>query len=226
MWPYVFIDLLMESSEVVLTIPTAGRSYVIAFPVAGLDRHISAPDDLCVGPPPTTVATTPTPVPVATVAPLPTPLSPPPPLPPGPTPWVVDDEAGYLQALLLTRMGVDPVRAIFVECNTDVGAEPWLALHISGYEVIPPTPPFTGVPMTYVIDGGEPVTTTWLPHPDRGHEDFQLLYRAKAVGIAITDALLDGTGLIEVSAGDLEYSFETHGFPQVARQLIESCQPS
>ena len=80
--------------------------------------------------------------------------------------------------------------------------------------------------MTYVIDEGEPVTTTWLPHPDGGHEDFQLLYPAKAVGIAITDALLDGARFIEVSAGDLEYSFETHGFPQVARPLIESCQPS
>ena len=44
-----------------------------------------------------------------------------------------------------------------------------------------------------------------------------------AVGTDIVDALLDGARLIEVSAGDLEYSFETHGFPQTARSLIESC---
>ena len=47
LWPDLFINLLMESSEVVFTVPTEGRPYVITFPVAGLDQHISAPGDLC-----------------------------------------------------------------------------------------------------------------------------------------------------------------------------------
>ena len=46
-WPDVVVDLLMESSEVVLTIPTARAPYIITFPVAGLDQHISAPADVC-----------------------------------------------------------------------------------------------------------------------------------------------------------------------------------
>ena len=80
----------------------------------------------------------------------------------------MDNEAGYLQAFLLTPEGIEPFRAIFVDCNTDGDAEPKLAFRIAGYEVIPPTPPFTGVDMTYAIDGGEPVTAMWLPHPDGG----------------------------------------------------------
>ena len=39
------------------------------------------------------------------------------------------------------------------------------------------------------------------------------------------DALFGGARLIEVSAGDFEYSFAVHGFPQAAELLIESCQP-
>ena len=32
LWPDLFINLLMESSEVVFTVPTEGRPYVITFP--------------------------------------------------------------------------------------------------------------------------------------------------------------------------------------------------
>ena len=78
--------------------------------------------------------------------------------------------------------------------------------------------------MTYKIDGDEPVTTMWLPHPDGGHEDFQSLYPAKDVGTTIVDALLDGASLIAVTVGDLNYSFQAHGFSQAASSLIESCQ--
>ena len=38
------------------------------------------------------------------------------------------------------------------------------------------------------------------------------------------DALLGGARLIEVSAGNISYSFQSHGFPQAARPLIETCQ--
>ena len=46
-WPDVFIDLLMDSSEVTLSIPTSGEPYVVTFSVAGLNQHISAPADVC-----------------------------------------------------------------------------------------------------------------------------------------------------------------------------------
>ena len=137
--------------------------------------------------------------------------------------WVMDYEAGYPEALLFTREGIEPVRGLFIDCSTDSG-EPWLALRIVGYDVIPPTPAFTGVDLTHTIDGGEPVTTMWLTPPGESRDEFQRIYPAKAVGMDIVDALLGGASVIQVTVGNLEYSFETHGFPQAARPLIESCQ--
>ena len=136
--------------------------------------------------------------------------------------WVMDYEAGYSQALVLTPLETVPVRGIFVDCNTD-GDQPRLALRIVGEEVFPPTTSF-GVDLAYAIDGDVPVTTMWLPVPGESQEGFQHLYPAQETGTAIIDALLGGARLIEVGVGNIEYSFETHGFSQVASPLIESCQ--
>ncbi len=136
--------------------------------------------------------------------------------------WVMDYEAGYSQALVLTPLETVPVRGIFVDCNTD-GDQPRLALRIVGEEVFPPTTSF-GVDLAYAIDGDVPVTTMWLPVPGESQEGFQRLYPAQETGTAIIDALLGGARLIEVGVGNIEYSFETHGFSQVAIPLIESCQ--
>ena len=46
-WPRNVIEKLLESEKVVYTIPTSGQSYVVTFDVAGLDRHIKTPEDLC-----------------------------------------------------------------------------------------------------------------------------------------------------------------------------------
>ena len=141
----------------------------------------------------------------------------------------MDYVSGYPQAVLLTRQGIEPNRLIIVHCNTGEGEDPWLALRIVGDEVFPPTPPYTGVELTYTIDGGGPVTTEWLPHPDHWNEqtkDFHQLYPAKSVNAGIIKALLSGARLIEFAVGDIEYSFAAHGFPQVAKPLIESCQSS
>ena len=44
------------------------------------------------------------------------------------------------------------------------------------------------------------------------------------MGTDIVDALLRCASVVKVLVGSLEYNFETHGFPQSARSLIESCQ--
>ena len=192
----------------------------------------------------TPVATaTPEPAPTAVPTPTPTPAPAPTATPrptstlrststPRPTPvpeWGMDYVSGYPQAVLLTQWGIEPTRGIIVHCNIGEGEDPWLALRVVGEEVFPPTPPYTEVELTYTIDGGGPVTTEWLPHPDHWNEqtkDFHQLYPAKSVNTGIIKALLSGAGLIEFAVDDIEYSFAAHGFPQVAKPLIESCQSS
>ena len=46
-WPRNVIGKLMDSKEAVFTIPTADEPYVVTFDIAGLDRHIKKPEDLC-----------------------------------------------------------------------------------------------------------------------------------------------------------------------------------
>ena len=46
-WPRDVIDKLLKTEKVVYTIPTAKTPYVVTFDVAGLDRHIKTPEDIC-----------------------------------------------------------------------------------------------------------------------------------------------------------------------------------
>ena len=85
---------------------------------------------------------------------------------------------------------------------------------------------FTRVGLTIAIDGGEPVTSEWVPSPlDDLGDEFQRLYPSKAVGTEIINALLGGAYLIKVQSGDLQYSFVVHGFSEAAKPLIDLCQP-
>ena len=171
---------------------------------------------------------TPLPTPVlATMSPtlLPPPTrtaDPTPPVPLGPPQWTMNYETGKPQALLLTQLGVEPVRGIFVDCNTVDRGEPWLALRMVGEQVIP-SPPSFRAQITITIDGEEE-TTEWLLHPDNFGEDFQRVYPAKEVGTNIISDLLDGALLMEVSVADLRYTFDTHGFAEGAAPLIDFCQ--
>ena len=197
------------------------------------------------------IPTPPGPVIVATVAPPPTPWIPvlptlPPPVLPTlsfsfPTPevptkpaapqpqWEVNNESGEPVALLLTPPDIVPVRAIIVACATNEEGDRWLAPRIVGEELfLPDIPQYSKVTLSYTIDG-EQHASDWLPGletwegPDEG---FQRLYPSKTVGKQITDALLGGARVIEMSIGDIEYLFETHGFPQAAKPLIDFCQSS
>ena len=144
--------------------------------------------------------------------------------------WTLDDRTGDgPTAVLLTRRSIEPVRGMMVDCaGRDGDSDPWLALRIVGEGVFPPDlPQYSRVQLAHAIDGGELVTTEWLPHPDwwdEGAGDFQRLYPAKEVGTAIINALLGGAVTIEVSVGDMEYGFNSHGFVQAAATLIDSCQ--
>ena len=175
-------------------------------------------------------APTATPAPPPTPAPFPTqpPLLPtlaPPPVPATPELeplWSMDYEGGQPQAVLITPLDIDPVRGIIIDCNAGDG-EPWLAMRIVGEQVIPPPPSYTKVEVTIAIDG-ETEVTEWLLHPDDFAEDFQKVFPAKEVGTDIICELLNGVRLMEVSAGDLQYRFEVHGFAQAAKPLIDSYQ--
>lgn len=46
-WPRNIIAKLIDSKKVVFTVPTAEEPYVVTFDIAGLDRHIKEPEDLC-----------------------------------------------------------------------------------------------------------------------------------------------------------------------------------
>ena len=46
-WPRNTIAKLIDSKRAVFTVPTAREPYVVTFDVAGLDRHIKTPEDLC-----------------------------------------------------------------------------------------------------------------------------------------------------------------------------------
>ena len=46
-WPRNIIAKLIDSKKVVFTVPTAEEPYVVTFDIAGLDRHIKKPEDLC-----------------------------------------------------------------------------------------------------------------------------------------------------------------------------------
>ena len=182
-----------------------------------------------------------TPVPQPTVPPPPvlsTPVPPlvlptlaPPPMPPTielePL-WQMNYEGDQPLVILLTPTGVEPRRGLVVECNSGDG-KPWLSLRLMGEGVFPPdVPQYSTVTLTYAIDGGEPVTTDWLPHPDtwnKPDDDFQSLYPSQETGTAIVDALLDNARLMEISVGELRYTFEAHGFEEGASPLIDSCHP-
>ena len=165
------------------------------------------------------------------VPPLILPTLAPPPTPPtiGLEPlWQMNYEGDQPLAIVLTPMGVEPVRGLVVECNAGDG-EPWLSLRLIGEGVFPPAvPQYSGVKLTYAIDSSESVTTEWLPHPDTWNSpdlDLQTLYPSREIGTAIVNALQNGGRLMEVTVGDLQYTFETHGFPEGASPLIDSCQP-
>ena len=71
------------------------------------------------------------------------------------------------------------------------------------------------------------MTTEWLPHPDTWEnpdDDFQRLYPAVEVGTDIVDALRGGARLMTVSIGQDQFQFQTHGFPQAAKPLIDFCE--
>ena len=139
--------------------------------------------------------------------------------------WSMDYETGQPQALLITSPGDGPVRGMFVDCNTEGDGDPWLALRLVGEEVFSPVPRHTMVSLDISIDGSGPVATGWLPPPGEHAAEFQRLYPAKQVGTDIINALLDGAKSVEVSAGDLRYRFETHGFRIAAKELIDYCVP-
>ena len=170
---------------------------------------------------------------IPTFAPLPTldipTFGPSPTIPAPETHWTVDYEDGDLAALVLTPSGVDPVRAIVVDCATDQDGERWLALKIIGGEVFPFPEPYTGVQMTQVIDGGAPIVTEWFPPSiqwDEGNEDFHILSPSRELGTAIIDAFMGGARSLEMSSGNIRYRFDTYGFPQAAKDVIDHCDGS
>ena len=166
----------------------------------------------------------PTPVPAPTATPTLAPILPPTPAPPDESEWVLNEDGGKLTAVLLDE-AVEPGRAILVDCAGREGEERWLAMHISGYNVLPAnTPTYTAVSVTHTIDGGEPVETQWLPPPYDPQDNFWAIYPSKTLGSEIIATFVEGARRMEIAVGHLLYSFSTQGSLKAATALVESCK--